>query len=117
FLAANAVPAHALEEGPQLRRYLTWVETSGNGEKAAAPAAQGGGKPPRAHALPVPAARRHHSSKKPHKRRKRSGSSHNVKLPPAATSPGGVGPSPRPAEFDVELVPTAPVPDPVAAGK
>jgi serine/threonine protein kinase len=111
FLAANSEPARPSEEGPQLRRYLTWLETAGNGEAKEAAAQRG--KSPRANALPVPAARRHHSSKKQHKRRKRSGSSHNMHLPPP---PPGAAPAARPTEFDVELVPTPP-PAPVALGE
>jgi serine/threonine protein kinase len=97
FQMAGAEPAKMAEEGPQLRRYLTWLETDQNGGGAApdprtpvpAPVAvsqreaRDGSTPPPA---PVSAPRKHHSSKK-HRRHKRA----------AAPSPI--------ANIDVELVP------------
>jgi serine/threonine protein kinase len=126
YQTAGAEPARMAEEGPQLRRYLTWLETDANGEGRDAAADSGGRTPlpaplggpqrtPRSGATPPPkpapaavsATRKHHGSKK-HKRHKDGHGSGSVKQL--------AGPSLEPANVDVELVP-APAPETASAGE
>jgi serine/threonine protein kinase len=118
FLVAGSEPAQATEEGPQLKKYLTCLETERNGtdrghkrdrghrpHRAAPPAAPGatpaGPGAPAAPAAAGPSAAakvevRRHGHKK-HRRHKVPGQT-RTPMPAAA--------------FDVELVPTAPAPAP-----
>jgi hypothetical protein len=131
FLAAGSEGPHPLEEGPQLRRYLTWLEDSNNGERpeprgsapapAAATAPAASVSRPAAAPTPTPAAQpivspapslveapaRRAGSKK-HKRHKRSAAPKTIKAP-AAAAPALL--SKAAEEFDVELVPV-PMPPP-----
>jgi serine/threonine protein kinase len=105
FLAAGNEPARASEEGPSLRRYLTWLETSGNNERDGGQpqptAAKQASKPPLA--MPVaggeaPTAERagHRHGSKKHKRHKHAKASAGDKQPSASV---------RTEKYDVELVP------------
>ncbi|HYT87810.1 MAG TPA: serine/threonine-protein kinase [Gemmataceae bacterium] len=128
FQAAGAEPARLAEDGPQLRTFLTWVETDSNSqgregasETDAAPKTPLPGKPgsarpaklvlsPQPAALPVPAKKQHASKK--HKRHKHQAA---APTPLAATPPAPSAPV-HPSEFDVDLVPTvAPPAVPVPA--
>ena len=106
YQAAGGEPAKLPEEGPQLRKFLTWVETDKNGEeKAAAPVSApkaptpAGQRPERPRITPPPKAPasppepKQHGAKK-HKRHKHQGGS---AAPLATATP--------PEEIDVELVP------------
>ena len=119
FQVAGAEPARMAEEGPQLRKFLTWVETDKNGE-GGAPATGGHKTPvpgpvpgtqraPRPSATPPPMApaeggeRKHPQGSKKQKRHKHLG---------GAGAPVAAAPAPAAgvAEIDVELVPAAPPP-------
>jgi serine/threonine protein kinase len=105
-------PAKLAEEGPQLKKFLTWVETDNNGEDRTAtpppraktpmpaptPAAQRPTPPPAP--VPVPEPKPAHREKK-HKRHKHPGA---AAVPVAAPAAAAV----PPAEIDVELVPAPP---------
>jgi serine/threonine protein kinase len=101
FLAGGE-PARAIEAEPQMRKFLTWLETGSNGEPPLArvetPAEPSAKQPPSA------SPPRKHSKK--HKRRK------------SVLTPGPANiPKPSPEAFDVELVPAAtaqPEPAPAA---
>src|SRR5262249_39099942 len=80
FQVAGAEPARMAEEGPQMRKFLTWLETDKNGE-GAAPATAGRKTPvpgtqraPRPGATPPPKApaeggeRKHPHGSKKHRR-------------------------------------------------
>jgi serine/threonine protein kinase len=115
FQVPGAEPARMAEEGPQLRKFLTWLETDNHGgvtpysaPPTPLPAAPGGsgkhaklvvGTAPRPAAdAPSSSGKRHHGSRK-HKRHKHHGGG-QVAVPVAApTAPI------RPDEFDVDLVP------------
>jgi hypothetical protein len=111
FLTAGGEPARASEEGPNLRKYLTWLETSGNDARdpqlaAARPAPKSSpAVPVRPAAQPAaaPDAGRRHGSKK-HKRHKHAGAKAAAADPAAAA---------RPYDFDVELVPAMVPPEAV----
>src|SRR5205823_3021930 len=123
---AGAEPARMSEEGPQLRKFLTWLETDKNGE-GGAPATGGHKTPvpgpatgaqriPRPSVTPPPKApaeggegKHAHGSKK-HKRHKHPGGAGA----PVAAAPA---PAARVAEIDVELVPAAPPPVALAPEK
>ncbi len=122
FQVAGAEPARAAEEGPQLRKYLTWLETDRDAhtretvdeppssKATPLPATPSGGRHARlvmpakgdaspAKAAPVPAPHKHPSRKsKKHKRRS------------ALAAAGAAAPQApvRPANFDVELVAAPP---------
>jgi serine/threonine protein kinase len=90
FLAAGSEPARGIEAEPQMRKFLTWLETD-NGSPPAAPKKPGKpkskGVAPQPPPLPGPPGRKPHAKK--HKRKR-----------------SGLHPDPGPAEeFDVELVP------------
>jgi eukaryotic-like serine/threonine-protein kinase len=126
FQTAGAEPARMAEEGPQMRKYLTWLETDKNGEDKDAAAEPGQQTPvpallpsaartPRPGATPPPKPgtppgtapaeeRKHHHHGKKHRRHKHPagggvpGSS--VAAPPESAA--------RVPEIDVELLPAAP---------
>jgi serine/threonine protein kinase len=128
FLAAGSEPARALEAEPQMKKYLTWLETgNANGEDAGQVAAAlplalpvptpVSGKGPGASrptarpaspkdsknptppaAIPVTPARRHHGKK--HKGKKHAGPAPSAKVSSALPV----------EEYDVELVPTVVAP-------
>jgi serine/threonine protein kinase len=133
FLAAGSEGPGLLEEGPQLRKYLTWLETHNNGEgkeapglapvpaaaaltsrqpasQNPAPAAQPVPKPTKP--TPVPPTRRPHSKK--HKRHKRSAAAKTVKAPAGAVPALLNNPA---EEFDVELIPAYLLPSMPSAGR
>jgi serine/threonine-protein kinase len=120
FQAAGSEPARVSEEGPQLRKYLTWLEMNRDDDKEAArgpdtprpPGARDRAK--KAHTTPPPKpaegspapSRRHHSKK--HKKHKHGAA------PVAAST---AAPATTPADIDVELVPASalsPAPAPAA---
>jgi serine/threonine protein kinase len=99
FLAGGE-PPRSIDAEPQMRKYLTWLETGGNGESAASPErveAQGPAVPePSGKAIPSSAASaKKHRSKK-HKRRKSGLATAKIKNAGRETE-----------HFDVELVPAA----------
>jgi serine/threonine protein kinase len=123
FLAAGNEPAHGIEAEPQMRKYLTWLETGGNG--ANDPAAT---RPSPSGTVPSAAAREASTPRAPAK--PPSGSQKAVPTPPPAPSTQVPGPrkhskkhkrrrsalhtgagktsaAKRAEEFDVELVPAA----------
>jgi eukaryotic-like serine/threonine-protein kinase len=124
FQMAGAEPARMAEEGPQMRKFLTWLETDNNGKDAPAESSQptpvpgplpaaaraprpGATPPPKPGTPPGPAPaeeRKHHHHAKKHRR-------HKQPAAPGASGPGVAAP-PAPAarvpEIDVELVPAAP---------
>jgi serine/threonine protein kinase len=121
FLVAGSEPVRSLEAEPQMRKFLTWLETSNGASDTQAPAAAATGrpaasrqpgqpekaasKPLRTRPTPVPPTRKH--SKK-HKRRK------SALHPPLAKAV----PVSNVEAFDVELVPAAvPVPAPASRDK
>jgi serine/threonine protein kinase len=116
FLSAGGAPSRKLEEAPQMRRYLTWLETG---------AADGKDEPRLAHAVPVaasPTAPKAPEEPATHKRdargqrehpRKRKRHKHGLPPPPVAL-PVSPPPPPGADEFDVELV-TMPPPAPQPA--
>jgi len=104
FLTAGGEPARSSEEGPNLRKYLTWLEMNKDDDKdrlpaAPQPALAAVGRP--AAPAEAPRAGRRHGSKK-HKRHK-----HSLK---AAFSATGAEAPTRSEEFDVELVPAVAAP-------
>jgi serine/threonine protein kinase len=92
FLAAGSAPARASEDGPQLKKYLTWLEM--------APESRNGGEPPMAVAVSEPVVAR---PVKPGRVAAAAGAA-----APAAVSPKSQPKRPLSAEIDVELLP-APV--------
>jgi serine/threonine protein kinase len=128
FLMVTSEPTKPAEDSPQMKKYLTWLETSAEqelpAEKAAIPvAAMAPPKPPSGQNIPVPPkppsgqnnpAAQAKAAQPEKKRKRRTG----VKMPEAAapaaapanpldfTAPAAPAPA---AEFDVELV-DAPAP-------
>jgi eukaryotic-like serine/threonine-protein kinase len=111
FLASGTEPARASDDGPGLRRYLTWLETSSNNDRDGSPAQAAAPSPKPPLAIPVAAqppaerAGRRHGSKK-HKRHK------HAKAGAAGAHPQAAA---RPEQFDVELVPATIPPGAVTA--
>jgi len=100
FLTAGGEPARASEEGPDLRQYLTWLETNKSDDTdGVLAAAQPAGK--LSAQAEAPRAGRRHGSKK-HKRHKHS----------AKHALGGAGGAALAAEIDVELVSIEPTEKP-----
>jgi serine/threonine protein kinase len=120
FLAAGSAPAKSLEAEPQMRKYLTWLETSGEagdasqsgsgkaavtGKSASPPAAAPPKTPPalknpplRTPPTPVPPARKHHAKKQKRKHlagRAGSPMDFDVELVPATISRREAGPPQR----------------------
>ena len=92
FLTAGNEPAPMSEEGPQLRKYLTWLEVNNSDKEVQSEAAV---------SVQTREAPRRHGSRK-HKRHKHASS--NPKIAAVAEPP------PRPEDFDVELVSSIPPP-------
>lgn len=105
FLMADSEPAKAAE-APQMRKYLTWLETAAapGGPDATVPPSGGApstmAAPRKSKETPPPAPR---PSKKHKKHRLGASQPAGVALP--ATTPGTPAAPLNPAEFDVELVP------------
>ena len=115
FQIAGGEPAKMSEEGPQLRKFLTWLETDKDGEGRAPTAPNqktpipgpmpGAARTPRPSATPLPkepvaaskGEHKHHHGAKKHKKHKHHGGSGG----PVATKPAPAAA----AEIDVELVP------------
>jgi serine/threonine protein kinase len=127
FLVADSEPPRTSEDGPQMRKYLTWLETAPGAEaKEAEPA------PPRAVAAPVaplaqpvcpparktaePAPAHHEAARKQRRHKKRTGArpGHVAATREPAGAPPVALPA-APAQFDVELVPLNPAAVPSAA--
>jgi serine/threonine protein kinase len=97
FLTAGAEPARPSEEGPNLRKFLTWLETEGNDGKeslAASPKSpqavpvRSAAAVPTAAAAAAPAGRRHaHKKHKRHKHGARA-EAYGVELVAATLPPG-----------------------------
>jgi hypothetical protein len=105
---AGNEPAKGIEEAPQMRRYLTWLET-GDAGKESGKGRRGQPTPPppvakRDPKLPRSARQDHgskHGSRKHKKHKHRHGGSHHGNHHAKASATA----SARPQEFDVELVP------------
>src|SRR5262249_3175672 len=111
FLAAGGEPARTSEEGPNLGKYLTWLEVNGDQERTilqtARPAPKSSPAVPAQVAVPIPAGdgggSRLHGKK--HKRHRHA--------PAPAAVPAAALPLPvPPEEYDVELVPALLPPKP-----
>ncbi len=92
FLTAGNEPAPLIEEGPQLRKYLTWLEAHNNDKDL---------QPEAAVSVETSEATRRHRAKK-HRR-------HRHALP-SAKPVAIAAPAARLDDFDVELVPAMPTP-------
>jgi serine/threonine protein kinase len=128
FLMAESQPPRAVEEAPQMRKYLTWLENAGPSEpetmpptadptmkavpNSAMPVAQNVANLPVAKPVPAPAAPSRQTPVPPtrapggHKKHKKHRHKHGkVPMGQPRDQPAVRQPAAGPQEFDVELVP------------